>query len=122
MDDKYKQNIHTAFYQLFNMLGAFTHESQVDKLRTFTHRIATAIQDQVKVDTVEIIRKLQNAIDSAFKDTFNTVNDIDKKLAELESKLRTLSGKVEEQLNEISNSRSGERQNPTDLPDDNSAA
>jgi predicted nucleic acid-binding Zn-ribbon protein len=107
MSNKHKQDLHTILYQLFNTIGAFTETKQLDQLRTHTSRLNTAIQSQIKEETVEFIRKLQEAISDGFEKAFNAINKVDKKLAQLEEK-----------VNEISTCRTSQRKDTENIQSD----
>ena len=79
------QDLFTAFYQVFAAIGFAPDWKQLDNIRAKTDKLAGVMHKQIQNDTVEILRKLQVAVDKAFKATFKEVVALEARIKELEA-------------------------------------
>lgn len=100
MSDKDKQKLNTLLYQLFQITGSFTDTKQLDRLRTVSAQLSTALQEQARGESVELMRKLQKAVVKGFKKTFTANAELEKRIVDLEEKLNdTLSNRSNQRAN-----------------------
>jgi len=87
MSNKTKQDLNSILYQIFSMAGAFSEVKQVEKLRILTSRLSATISMQSREDSIELMRKLQQAVTSGFKKTFAANEKLEKRVKALEEKV-----------------------------------
>ena len=124
MSEKFRQELHTKLYQLFQITGSFTDIKQLDRFQTVAAQLATVIQKQAQSESIELMRKLQKAVSDGFKETFAANIELEKRItgfkktfaanAELEKRITGLEGKI----NDLMSDRSDPGEYPKDVPKD----
>jgi hypothetical protein len=83
-DDKYKQELFTAFYQVFTIFGFTPDTKQLERIKQATDNVAKVMQKQIEADTIVVVRRLQVALDKAFKATYKDLVAQEKRIKKLE--------------------------------------
>jgi hypothetical protein len=81
-----KQEFSVLLYQLFRTAGFTLNVDQNDKLRSIADQLYTKIEEAAKARSVELIRKMQEAVADGFREIGKDVAAIEKRLAKLEPK------------------------------------
>jgi hypothetical protein len=86
MSKENKQKLHTTLYQLFQMTGSLVEMKQVERLRTLSLQLSNVLSDLAREESVELMRKLQQAVSTGFEKTFAAHADLEKRIKVLEEK------------------------------------
>jgi hypothetical protein len=80
-----KQEFSVLLYQLFRTAGFTLNVDQNDKLRSIADQLYAKIEEAAKARSVELIRKMQEAVADGFRDIGKDVAAIEKRLEKLEA-------------------------------------
>lgn len=80
-----KQELSVLFYQLFRAAGFTLSIDQNEKLRSITDQIFAKIEEASKNRSIELIRKMQEAVADGFREIGKDVAELEKRLEKLEA-------------------------------------
>lgn len=81
-----KQEFSVLMYQLFRVAGFTMNIEQNNKLKDISDQLVARIEEISKARSVELIRKMQEAVADGFRDIGKDVAAIEKRLDKLEGK------------------------------------
>lgn len=81
-----KQEFSVQLFQLFRTAGFALSIDQAEKLRATSDKILDLVEEVAKQRTVEIVRKMQEAVGSGFTEIGKDVSAIETRLDKLEGK------------------------------------
>lgn len=81
-----KQELSVLFYQLFRAAGFTLSIDQNEKLRSITDQIFAKIEEASKNRSIELIRKMQEAVADGFREIGKDVAELEKRIEKLEPK------------------------------------
>ncbi len=67
-DPQFVEDIHGAFCQMFKAGGMAVDQKGIERIQEISEKLARAFEHRGEVKAVEVIKKLQTAVTSAFKD------------------------------------------------------
>lgn len=98
MSQVLKQKLSVQVFQLFRTAGFTLNITQNEQLQGVSDKIADLVEDLAKERTVELIRKMQEAVGVGFKAIGNDIDAVEARLDKLEGKT------IEEVLEKINES------------------